>query len=137
MNTDWGYHTAPLWERPCSRRGHLRHHRIMSSTFKRWRLKDTSRHALWATPPCAIAYSYARIRRLVRLGGGFAVTADFKNEELLADACETLASARTIANDFAHLIPASQRRTLLGIAQLIMLGELAVNRALDNLELAG
>ncbi|MBS4086563.1 DUF6124 family protein [Pseudomonas rustica] len=65
----------------------------------------------------------------------YAVTADFKNEELLANACETLASARTIANDFANLIPASQRRTLLGIAQLIMLGELAVNRALDNLEL--
>ena len=40
-----------------------------------------------------------------------------------------------IANDFANLIPASQRRTLLGIAQLIMLGELAVSRALDNLEL--
>jgi len=67
----------------------------------------------------------------------YAVTADFKNEELPADACETRASARTIANDFAHLIPASQRRTLLGIAQLIMLGELAVNRALDNLELPG
>ncbi|WP_426618066.1 DUF6124 family protein [Pseudomonas rustica] len=65
----------------------------------------------------------------------YAVTADFKNEELLANACETLASARTIANDFANLIPASQRRTLQGIAQLIMLGELAVNRALDNLEL--
>ncbi len=41
----------------------------------------------------------------------YAVTADFKNEELLADASETLASARTIAHDFAHLIPASQRRT--------------------------
>ncbi|CAB1402524.1 MULTISPECIES: DUF6124 family protein [unclassified Pseudomonas] len=65
----------------------------------------------------------------------YAVTADFKNEELLADASETLASARTIAHDFAHLIPASQRRTLLGIAQLIMLGELAVSRVLDNLEL--
>jgi hypothetical protein len=65
----------------------------------------------------------------------YAVTADFKNEELLADACETLACARTIANDFANLIPASQRRTLLGIAQLIMLGELAVSRALDNLQL--
>ena len=67
----------------------------------------------------------------------YAATADFKNEELLVDACETLASARTIANDFAHLIPTSQRRTLLGIAQLIMLGELAVNRVLDNLELSG
>jgi hypothetical protein len=67
----------------------------------------------------------------------YAVTADFKNEELLANASESLASARTIANDCANLIPASQRRTLLGIAQLIMLGELAVNRALDNLELPG
>lgn len=34
-------------------------------------------------------------------------------------------------------VPASQRRTLLGIAQLIMLEELAVNRVLDNLELPG
>ncbi|MDR9862170.1 hypothetical protein ATI02_0514 [Pseudomonas baetica] len=67
----------------------------------------------------------------------YAATADFKNEELLADACETLACAKTIANDFAHLIPASQRRTLLGIAQLIMQGELAVNRVLDNLQLPG
>ncbi|WP_085682985.1 MULTISPECIES: DUF6124 family protein [unclassified Pseudomonas] len=65
----------------------------------------------------------------------YAVTADFKNEELLVDACETLASARTIVNDFTQLMPASQRRTLVGIAQLIMLGELAVNRVLDNLEL--
>ena len=65
----------------------------------------------------------------------YAVASDIKSEELLANACETLASARTIAHDFAHLIPASQRRTLLGIAQLIMLGELAVNRVMDNLEL--
>ena len=43
----------------------------------------------------------------------YAVTADFKNEALLADASETLASA----HDFARLIPASQRGTLLGIAQ--------------------
>ena len=64
----------------------------------------------------------------------YAVTADFKNEEMLADAFETLASARTIASDFALLLPASQRRTFLGIAQLIMLGELAVNRVLDNLQ---
>ena len=58
-----------------------------------------------------------------------------KTMELLVDACETLASAKTIANDVARLLPASQRRSLLGIAQLIMLGELAVNRVLDNLEL--
>ena len=37
----------------------------------------------------------------------YAVTADFKNEEMLVDALETLASVRTIASDFAHLLPAS------------------------------
>jgi hypothetical protein len=34
-------------------------------------------------------------------------------------------------------LPAPQRRALLGVAQLIMLGELAVNRVMDNLEVAG
>ena len=72
-----------------------------------------------------------------RTRGMYAVTADTKAEELLTDASETLASAKTIAQDVAHLLPAPQRRALLGIAQLIMLGELAVNRVLDNLELPG
>ncbi|MBK5534974.1 hypothetical protein JFT91_20685 [Pseudomonas sp. TH08] len=71
-----------------------------------------------------------------RIRGMYAVTADNKNEELLIDASETLASAQIIAQNVASLLPASQRRALLGIAQLIMLGELAVNRALDNLQLA-
>jgi hypothetical protein len=70
-----------------------------------------------------------------RTRGLYAVTADNKNEALLADASETLASAKTIAQDVANLLPAPQRRALLGIAQLIMLGELAVNRVLDNLDL--
>ena len=39
--------------------------------IKRGCLKDTFRHVLQATHPCAIAYSYARIRRLVRFGVGF------------------------------------------------------------------
>ena len=69
--------------------------------------------------------------------GMYAVTADNKNEELLIDASETLASAKAIAHDAASLLPVAQRRTLLGIAQLIMLGELAVNRALDNLQMPG
>ena len=42
-----------------------------SLPFKLQRLKDTSRHAFQATNSCAIAYSYARIRRLVRFGVGF------------------------------------------------------------------
>jgi len=41
-----------------------------------------------------------------------------------------------MASDFAGMIDAPQRHVLLGIAQLIMLGELAVNRVLDNLEVA-
>ena len=70
-----------------------------------------------------------------RTRGMYAVTADNKNEELLADASATLASAKTLAQDVANLLPVSQRRALLGIAQLITLGELAVNRVLDNLDL--
>ncbi|UIN52667.1 MULTISPECIES: DUF6124 family protein [Pseudomonas] len=57
------------------------------------------------------------------------------SEELLADACETLTSAKTMASDFAGMIDAPQRHVLLGIGQLIMLAELAVNRVLDDVEL--
>jgi hypothetical protein len=58
------------------------------------------------------------------------------SEELLGDACETLTSAKTMAADFAGLVDGSHRHVLLGIAQLIMLAELAVNRVLDNLDVA-
>lgn len=37
-------------------------------------------------------------------------------------------------NDFAALLENSQRKTLLGIAQIVMLGEIAVNQALDKVE---
>ena len=33
---------------------------------------------------------------------------------------------------FAAMLDGSQRKTLLGIAQVVMLGELAVNQVLDN-----
>ena len=52
----------------------------------------------------------------------------------MAHACESLASANVMASDFAGLLDGSQRSTMLGIAQVIMLGELAVNQALDNLD---
>ncbi|MXI46358.1 hypothetical protein GRW89_07550 [Pseudomonas moraviensis] len=65
----------------------------------------------------------------------YAITAATKSEGLLADAYETLTCAKTIAQELTGLVKPSQRRTLMGIAQLIMLGELAVNRVLDNLEL--
>ncbi|MEK1837865.1 MAG: DUF6124 family protein [Pseudomonas sp.] len=56
-------------------------------------------------------------------------------EELLANACESFASAKVIASDCAGFLEGPQRNTILGVAQLIMLGELAVSRALDSLEL--
>jgi hypothetical protein len=55
------------------------------------------------------------------------------NETLLVHACESLASASVMASDLAGFIDGPQRHSLLGIQQVIMLGELAVNRVLDNL----
>ncbi|MFJ2710267.1 DUF6124 family protein [Pseudomonas sp. NPDC087346] len=56
-------------------------------------------------------------------------------ESLLANASETLGSATTMLNDFAALLDNSHRKTALGIAQIVMLSELAVNQALDNVEI--
>jgi hypothetical protein len=39
-----------------------------------------------------------------------------------------------MASDLAGFLDSPHRNALLGIAQIIMLGELAVNRALDNLD---
>jgi hypothetical protein len=57
-----------------------------------------------------------------------------KPSTLLTHACESLASANVMVNDLAGFLEGTHRNTLLGIAQVIMLGELAVNRALDNFD---
>ncbi|MDI2592408.1 DUF6124 family protein [Pseudomonas sp. N3-W] len=67
----------------------------------------------------------------------FLIAPDIDTETLLANACESLASASVMMSDFAGFLDGTQRNTMLGIQQVIMLGELAVNRALDNLEPAG
>ena len=64
----------------------------------------------------------------------FVIAPGINTETLLAHACESLASANVMASDFAGLLEGSQRSTMLGIAQVIMLGELAVNQALDKLD---
>ncbi|KPN93760.1 MULTISPECIES: DUF6124 family protein [Pseudomonas] len=64
----------------------------------------------------------------------FNVSADINNETLLAHACESLASATVMINDFATLLESPHRNTALGIAQIILSAEMAVNRALDNLD---
>ncbi|WP_433770627.1 DUF6124 family protein [Pseudomonas putida] len=64
----------------------------------------------------------------------FIVNPDLDTQTLLAHACESLASANVMTLDLADRIEGTGRNTLLGIAQVIMLGELAVNRALDRIE---
>jgi hypothetical protein len=64
----------------------------------------------------------------------FLVAPGVNTETLLAHACESLASASVMASDFATFVDGPQRRMLLGIQQVIMLADLAVNRALDNLD---
>ena len=65
----------------------------------------------------------------------FMVCPQVDTESLLAHACESLASASAAASNFANELSGLQRSTVLGIQQIIMLAELAVNRALDNHEI--
>ncbi|VVM68842.1 DUF6124 family protein [Pseudomonas fluorescens] len=65
------------------------------------------------------------------------IVPDMDTESLLAHACESLASANVIASDFATYLRGPQRSTALAIAQIVMLAELAVNRALDNVDPQG
>lgn len=62
----------------------------------------------------------------------FMVNPQADTESLLVNACESLASATVMLGDFAGSLEGPNRNTLLGIAQVVMLGELAVNRVLDN-----
>ncbi len=62
----------------------------------------------------------------------YIIAPDIDQETLLANACESLASASVMLSDFAGLLEGPQRNTVLGIQQSVMLGELAVNRMLDN-----
>ncbi|MFJ4196346.1 DUF6124 family protein [Pseudomonas sp. NPDC089534] len=58
----------------------------------------------------------------------------YTTESLLADASENLGSASAMLDHFATLLDTPHRKLAQGIAQLVMLGELAVNQALDNVE---
>jgi hypothetical protein len=64
----------------------------------------------------------------------FVVAPNIKTETLLVHASESLASASVMAGDLAGFLDGPHRNALLGIQQVIMLGELAVNRALDNID---
>ncbi|MBK5554221.1 MULTISPECIES: DUF6124 family protein [unclassified Pseudomonas] len=54
------------------------------------------------------------------------------DETLLLQACDSLESASDMAGDIAGLMEGPQRKKMLLLQQVIMMGELAVNRVLDN-----
>ncbi|MGF6153939.1 DUF6124 family protein [Pseudomonas sp. FW306-2-11AC] len=69
-----------------------------------------------------------------RPGKMFVVIPDVDNETLLAHASETLASVNVLASDLAFELEGSRRHVALAIQQMVVLGELLVNRALDNFD---
>ncbi|WP_414870781.1 DUF6124 family protein [Pseudomonas sp. IT-347P] len=64
----------------------------------------------------------------------FLIQPNIDTESLLAHACESLASANTLTGNFADQLGRPERSTALAIQQIIMLAELAVNRALDRVD---
>lgn len=67
----------------------------------------------------------------------FIVNPELDTETLLAHACESLASANVMTLDLADRAQGTSRKSLLGIAQVIMSGELAVNgRWIDSTQLS-
>jgi hypothetical protein len=53
------------------------------------------------------------------------VNPTYDTESLLANASQALGSATTLLSNFAAVLNNSDRKTLLGITQVVMLGELA------------
>ena len=72
-----------------------------------------------------------------KLSTMFIVNPELDTATLLAHACESLASANVMTMDLADRTQGTSRNTLLGIAQVILLGELAVNQALDRIDVLG
>jgi hypothetical protein len=64
----------------------------------------------------------------------FLVNPGVDTESLLAHAYESLACTSAMASNFAGELGGLQRSTALAIQQIIMLAELAVNRALDRVD---
>ncbi|MDO7900259.1 DUF6124 family protein [Pseudomonas citrulli] len=68
-------------------------------------------------------------------GQVFTVVPGLNTESVLTSLSETLASANAMVSDLAFELEGSRRHVALGIQQLVELGTLLANRALDNLEL--
>lgn len=73
-----------------------------------------------------------KIKLDTRPGNTFADVPGVDTETLLAHACETLASLNVMASDLAFELEGSRRHVALAIQQMVVLGQLLVNRALDS-----
>ncbi|WLH14371.1 DUF6124 family protein [Pseudomonas hefeiensis] len=71
-----------------------------------------------------------------RDGQVFSVVPGLNTESVLTSLSETLASANAMVSDLAFELEGSRRHVALGIQQLIELGTLLANRALDDIEVA-
>ena len=67
----------------------------------------------------------------------FTIVPNVDTETLLCHACETLASLNVLTTDLACQLEGSPRSLALSIQQLAVIGELLVNRALDNVDPPG
>jgi hypothetical protein len=65
----------------------------------------------------------------------FTATDAVDTEVLLANLSETLASANAMLSDLAFDLDGSRRHVALGVAQMIELGALLADKALDRVEL--
>jgi hypothetical protein len=63
----------------------------------------------------------------------FAIRPNVDTPSLLTHASETLASLNVMSTDLACELESSRRNIALAIQQLVVLAELLVNRALDNI----
>ncbi|UZE14070.1 DUF6124 family protein [Pseudomonas sp. B21-053] len=62
----------------------------------------------------------------------FIINPAANDETLLVQACESLGSATEMVSEIASTMDGPQRKRMLVLQQVIRLGELAVNRVLDN-----
>jgi hypothetical protein len=67
-------------------------------------------------------------------GQVFSVVPGINTESVLTSLSETLASVNAMVSDLAFELEGSRRHVALGIQQLIELGTLLANRALDDIE---
>jgi hypothetical protein len=65
----------------------------------------------------------------------FTLRPDIDTETLLIHTSETLASLNVMTSDLAFQLEDSRRNVALAIQQLIVLGELLVNRALEHFDM--